>query len=295
MDEQNFSISRDGTAVRGVIDRPINAAGAVPTMLVVAGSGPTDRDGNAPGGLHTDAYKDLAAALSARGIATVRYDKRGVGASDKTPESALTLWTFVEDARAFVDRLRADARVSSVFLLGHSEGGVIALELAQTTPIDGLILVATPGRTLAAVLRAQLALQLDNATLKEVDRLMADVRAGSPLANIPVRLEVLFRPSVSPYLRSMLDVDPAALLASVHDRTLIVQGDMDIQVSVDDAKRLAAAAPAALLVVAAGMAHTLKVESARIMQQRSYFDPGVPLSPPFVDAVTSFVRSTNEP
>src|SRR5581483_6873257 len=167
--EEAIEVMRDGVAIRGTLWLPTGAQGHTPVAVVIAGSGPTDRDGNNAAGLRTDAYRMLCEALAARGVATVRYDKRGVGASGRNfaPER-VTLDDFVDDAAALVTRLRSDPRMGSVTLVGHSEGGVIALRVAQRMPVDGLVLVATPGRTMATVLREQLARQADAATLREV-------------------------------------------------------------------------------------------------------------------------------
>jgi alpha-beta hydrolase superfamily lysophospholipase len=258
------------------------------------GSGPTDRDGNSFVGLRTDAYRQLARALSERGVAMLRYDKRGVGASDHVSEADLTLDAFVEDARAFVASLRNDARFSRVLVAGHSEGGVIALELAQSTPVDGLALVATPGRPLGAVLHDQLARRLPSDLAKEADRLLGAIRAGAPLERVPPPLAPLFHASIVPFLRSQIDLDPASLVATARAaHMLIVQGDNDLQVSVDDARTLARANPRARLLVLPGMTHVLKDDAAKEATQPSYVDPTRPLSAPLVDALVELARAPN--
>jgi pimeloyl-ACP methyl ester carboxylesterase len=288
--EDAVEITRAGATVRGVLDRPPSAA-PVPVFLLVAGSGPTDRDGNSFLGLRTDAYRQLARALAERGVATLRYDKRGIAASDHVPEADLTLGAFVEDARAFVARLRGDARFSRVLVAGHSEGGVIALELAQATPVDGLALVATPGRPLGAVLHDQLARRLPSDLAKEADRLLAAVRAGAPLERVPAPLAPLFHASIVPFLRSQLDLDPASLARSVQaPRVLVAQGDNDLQVTVDDARALAGANPRARLLVLPGVTHVLKDDAATAATQPSYVDPTRPLSAALVDAMVDLAR-----
>lgn len=288
--EEAVEITRAGAVVRGVLDRPGSAAPA-PVFLLVAGSGPTDRDGNSFVGLRTDAYKQLARALAERGVATLRYDKRGIGASDHVPEADLTLGVFVEDARAFVAKLRADGRFSRVLVAGHSEGGVIALELAQATPLDGLALVATPGRPLGAVLHEQLARKLPADLAKEADRLLAAVRAGAPLERVPPPLAPLFHASIVPFLRSQLDLDPTSLASTAHaTRVLVAQGDNDLQVSVDDARALAHASPRARLLVLPGVTHVLKDDAARAPTQPSYVDPTMPLPVALVAAMVDLAR-----
>jgi hypothetical protein len=129
--------------------------------------------------------------------------------------------------------------------------------------------------------------------MKDVDRLIAAVRQGQPLTGVPHGLEPLFRPSVAPFLRSLMDIDPSSLIAGAQcPDVAVIQGDMDLQVGVDaDARRLAAARPTAKLDVIAGMAHTLKTEHARAQPQASYMDPTMPLSPGLVDAVALVATS----
>jgi pimeloyl-ACP methyl ester carboxylesterase len=204
----------------------------------------------------------------------------------------VVLGDFTEDARALVLKLRADARFSSVSVLGHSEGGLLGLELAQTTPVDALVLVSTAGRPLAAVLREQLAAKVDSATLTAFDQGLVAVRAGRKPTEVPTTLEPLFNEHTFAFLRSAMDVDPKPLVASARaTRLAVVQGDMDMQVSVDDdARNLANAFPQARLAIVPGMAHTLKMEKERAALQPSYFDPKVPVALPLVDVVADSIK-----
>ena len=110
----------------------------VPVVLLVAGSGPTDRNGNNPGGGHNDAHRKLAQALAQQGIASVRYDKRGIAASfAATPhERDLSVERYVADVVAWVQQLRGDKRFSQVILVGHSEGALIATLAANGSGAD---------------------------------------------------------------------------------------------------------------------------------------------------------------
>jgi pimeloyl-ACP methyl ester carboxylesterase len=289
--EEAVQITRDGVAVRGVIDRPATAAGPVPVVLVIAGSGPTDRDGNSAAGLSTDTYKQLAAALAAGGVATLRFDKRGLGTSDVVREDSLTLDVYADDARAFVTLLREDNRFSSVCVAGHSEGGLIALKMTESTPVDGLALLATAGRTLRAVLVEQLGQKLPQGMMDEVNRLLDSISKDGTLERVPPGLEVIFRPSTVPLLRSELDVDPARLLPRAQaKRIAVLQGTNDRQVSTDaDARLLAAADPRAELVVLPGVSHVLKDDPAESGPQPSYFDPKVRLSATVVTTLCALV------
>jgi len=304
--DEPFTIDRPNAVLHGTLETPKDAHTKIPVVLVIAGSGPTDRDANSVAGLKTDTYKQLAAALAHHGIATLRYDKRGVGESTFTGDvTKMVLGDFTEDARAIVLALQGDARFSSVSVLGHFEGGLLGLELTQSTPVAALILVATAGRSMGVVVREQLARQLDASTMQTVDAALAAVRAGTKPKGLPNTIAPLFNDNVLAYLRSVIDVNPIPLVATSKARRIeIIQGDMDMQVSVDDdARKLAAAAPAgasealprrglhpnAQLTIVPGMAHTLKIEKERKLPQPSYFDPAMPLAAPLVDAVAASI------
>jgi pimeloyl-ACP methyl ester carboxylesterase len=290
--EEPLALDNGGAHLRGVTWRPAAQARPLPLVILVAGSGPTDRDGNSAVGLHTDTYRLLAAALADHGVASLRYDKRGVGEST-APARPVTFEDFVSDAAALVTQARASRRYSAVYLLGHSEGALIALSVGARLPdVDGIISVAGPGRPLAAILREQLARQLPANELAELDHAVAELRAGravAPLQSSTLRL--LFRPTLESFLRQALFADPLALARAQKTPLTIVQGDMDAQVSVEaDARALAQARPDAKLVVLHEVAHTLKLEKVKSVAQRSYQDPSLPLAPGVVDAVLSALR-----
>jgi pimeloyl-ACP methyl ester carboxylesterase len=124
-----------------------SAPGPVPVVLLIAGSGPTDRDGNSPllPGGGPASLRLLAEALADHGIASLRYDKRGIGASKMTPEHLKTLRfdSYVDDAEAWAKRLQGDSRFSRVVIAGHSEGALIGTLAAQR--LHGVALVSIYG------------------------------------------------------------------------------------------------------------------------------------------------------
>jgi len=268
-----------------------------PAVLMIPGSGPTDRDGNNPLGVKGGVYRQLAEALAAKKVATLRIDKRGMFGSKAAiaDANAVTIGDYAADAHAWVDMVRAKTGRRCVWLLGHSEGALVALQAAQNpTGICGLVLVAGAGRPLGEVIRAQLRANPANAPLlpqgeAALDQLEAGKRV--PAAAIPAPLQPLFNERVQGYLIDMFQHDPAKLIAAVKLPVLIVQGDKDIQVSVSDAELLKRAQPVATLKLLPGINHVLKSVASddRAANVATYGDANLAISPAVPDAIAAFV------
>nr|WP_312231731.1 alpha/beta fold hydrolase [Pseudomonas sp.] len=265
----------------------------VPVVLLVAGSGPTDRNGNNPGGGHNDAHRKLAQALAQQGIASVRYDKRGIAASfAATPhERDLSVERYVADVVAWVQQLRGDKRFSQVILVGHSEGALIATLAANGSGADALVSIAGSARPIDQLLREQLHNRLPPRLRGEAEALLEALHEGRQVAQVSDELTVLFRTSVQPYLISLFRQDPAAAFAQVKAPALILQGDHDIQVSVWDAEALQAANPRAELQIVTGMNHVLRIVPMDMEAQlASYNNPDLPLARALTSGLASFIK-----
>ncbi|WP_104991986.1 alpha/beta hydrolase [Deinococcus sp. NW-56] len=267
-----------------------------PVALILAGSGPTDRNGDnplvGPGGT----YRKLAANLAARGIATLRPDKRGIGASTLADprEEAQTFEDFVNDARAWLTWLSGQPDLGPVAVIGHSEGGTVALAAVQgQTPARAVVLLAAPGEDIGTTIRRQIGQNPANppALVEESNWILDALGRGERVAEVSPVLAPLFRPSVQPYLISSLRYDPQRLIASQNLPTLIVQGDRDLQVRPEDARLLAAAQPAARTHLARGVNHVLvPAPLAPAANFARYGDAELPLERGVVSAVVEFLR-----
>lgn len=265
--------------------------GPHPVVLIVAGSGPTDRDGNTSFGIRTDAYAELATELAQRGVASLRYDKRGVGASASTAEADLRPADEAGDVAAWMRQLKRDGRFTEVIVVGHSEGSLLAMLAMQRESAAAFISLAGPGRRMAQVFRDQLARQVSGLLLEEANRILDELEAGRTVANVPNALSSVFRPSVQPYLIALLGYEPSAELAKLTVPTLIAQGTTDLQVAVADAEVLAAARPDAELLLVAGMCHALKMSGGDAADQVAVLsDPARPLAPALVEGMEKFLR-----
>lgn len=276
----------------GTLDLPAGD-GPWPVALVIAGSGPTDRDGNQTF-MKNDSLKLLGKELAARGVAVLRYDKRGVGksASGVVDEDKLRFEDFVDDAVTWIRKLRDDQRFNKVVIVGHSEGSLLGILAAQRAPIDAFVSISGSGRDLAALLRNQLRDKLPPELLDKSNHIIDELQAGKKVDDVPAELTTLFRPSVQPYLISWLKYDPAKEIAQLKIPILVVQGTTDLQVSIEDAKLLASGNTNARLVTFENMNHVLKTSPATTVagQAAAYSDPTVPLAPGLVAEIVSFVK-----
>lgn len=270
-----------------------------PVVLIIPGSGPTDRDGNSPLGISAGSYRLLAEGLGAEGIATVRIDKRGMfGSADAVLDAnAVTINDYVSDIRSWVKSIRSTTGSACVWLLGHSEGGLVALATAKAEPyICGLILVATPGRPLGEVLKEQLRSNPANASILSSADAAIDTLAEGKRVNfteLPVSIAPLFDPAIQDFLVSAFTLDPAELASQVAKPILILQGERDLQIGIPDAMALKAAAPSAKLQLFPNANHVLKTVAPNdpVANVDTYSNPDLPLASGIIGAISEFVRS----
>ncbi len=283
--------TRTGT-LSGTLDLPAGK-GPFPVTLLIAGSGPTDRNGNQPPFLVNDSLKKLGEALAQRGIAVLRYDRRGVGASRlaQPGERDLRFDMLVEDAADWVKLLRADKRFTRVGVMGHSEGALVGLLATRRAQADAYVSLAGAGRRIPDILRQQLK-KLRPDLRDKSDKILDELAAGRTVADPPRELASLFRPSVQPYLISWFRYDPAREIAAVNVPVLIVQGTTDLQIAVEDARALAAAKKDARLVLVDGMNHVLRLARTQEEQNKSYFSTSQPLAPRLADEVAHFLHKS---
>ena len=262
----------------------------VPLVLIIAGSGPTDRDGNS-GSLKNNSLKMLAQGLYDNNIASFRFDKRGIAKSAKamTSEEDLRFEHYIQDVQQWHSLLKDDSRFSSFIILGHSEGSLIGMIASQTVIPDKFISLAGPGVSMQATIRRQLVDQPPYVLSMSLP-IIEELEKGKTVDSVAPLLNMLFRPSVQPYLISCFKYDPAIEISKVQSPVLIIQGTTDIQIQVEDAKKLAAANSNSELVIIEGMNHILKEADAnRFLNLRTYGDPSLKLKQGLIESITSFI------
>ena len=261
----------------------------MPLALIIAGSGPTDRNCNNPA-MACDAYKKLAHELAENNIASLRYDKRGIAESVAAVESESTLLfeDYVNDAKDWIQLVKQDKRFTQLVVIGHSEGSLIGM--LASTKADKFISVAGPGQSAAILLKEQLKAQpkeVQDLSFPMIDSLVE----GKKVEKVNPMLASLFRSSVQPYLISWFKYDPQTEIKKLTIPTLIIQGTNDIQVSVDDAKRLSAAQPKARLLLMDQMNHILRTVKSddREANLATYNQAELPLAEGFVKGISEFI------
>ncbi|WP_315781736.1 alpha/beta hydrolase [Bradyrhizobium sp. SZCCHNPS1003] len=285
-------VSAEESAVRiGALDAVLTTPTGVerpPVALLIAGSGSTDRDGNGPQ-LKPATLKKLAEQLAARGIASLRYDKRGARgwkAEFGRPED-FRFKDYVGDAAALVDFLRG--KFARIVLVGHSEGGLVAILTARRTPVDRLVLLASSARRQGDLLKAQLEKKLPAAKMEPVAKAIDAIMAGQVVDPAPSELPIA--PSMQPGIGSAFAEDPIDPLKQLTIPTLIVGGARDSQIPRLDMVALAAAAPAAKTLWLPDMNHVLVDVANEDENLSSYNDPDRSLDPDMVEAVAGFIAA----
>jgi len=292
--ESSYTVRNAGLELGGTLTTPRTATGRVPLVVIIAGSGPTDRNGNSMLGIRPNSYAQLAWRLAERGIASLRYDKRALPGTKGTVDIAnLSLEDFAADARAAAESLAHDTRFSRVVLLGHSEGASLALIAARAgAPVSAVISVSGFGRPFGVVVREQLARQFDSAALVRYDTAMAQYLRGETPKDVPSNMALLFVPINQHFMKSLATFDPPAAIGAVRQPVLIVQGGQDLQVTVADAERLHSGRPDAQFVVIPQANHVLKRTTDTTLQgqmRTTYQDPTAPIMPEVVDAIAGWI------
>jgi uncharacterized protein len=284
--------SADETRIRvGAIDAFLTVPPGVerpPVALLIAGSGSTDHDGNGPQAKPAT-LKKLSDQLVARGIATLRYDKRGAGGWKPKfgPPEDFRFKDYVDDATLLVGYLRTNGKFSGVTLVGHSEGGLVAILTARRVPIDRLVLLATAARKQGDLLKAQLEKKLSPEMFAPIAKAIDAIMAGQIVDPLPPGLVI--PPAMQPGIASAFTQDPIDPLQKIDTPMLIVAGGRDSQLARLDFVALSTAAPVAKTLWLPDMNHVLNDVSDDADDLAAYNQSDRPLDPTLVEQVADFI------
>lgn len=288
--ERELTIDTPTGKVYGTLMTPEQDTNRV-VVLLICGSGATDRDGNNPQ-MKGNSIRYLAEDLCAKGVASLRYDKRGIARSVESamPEQDIHISTYVEDAKGWIEALSKD--YDRVVVVGHSEGAKIGtMASAGNSRVAGLVLLAGAGRPTDEILKTQIR-QTSPMVLESVSSIIDTLKTGRMVEQVPQMLYALFRPSVQSYLISDFAVDPVEVLQGVDVPVLITQGDKDLQIGVEDARLLQEVRPDAELVIIPNMNHVLKpcVSTDMAVQMETYVKPDIRIEPLVAREIADFIK-----
>jgi pimeloyl-ACP methyl ester carboxylesterase len=261
-----------------------------PVALIIAGSGPTDRNGNYPM-MKNNSIKMLAEALAKNGIASLRYDKRGIGESKASAisEASLVFENYTEDAKSWINFLKQDKRFSQLVIIGHSEGSLIGMIAGAKA--NKFISIAGAGESADKIIKAQIGSksnkQIEEMTFPIIDSL----KAGNTVKKVDPMLNALFRPSIQPYLISWFKYDPQTEIKKLSVPILILQGNNDLQVTVQDAEGLSKSNKNAELLIVDKMNHIMKIiDGDKQANMESYNNENLPVSDVLVNKIVAFIH-----
>lgn len=290
---QKKSTELNVVTTKGSLSGSLLPAGRNQTVaIIIAGSGPTDRDGNNYLGVKSNSYKLVAEGLAKQGIASLRYDKRGVGKSSSSgmKEADLRFEDYINDVKSWLNYLLDSLNYKKVVLIGHSEGALLASIAGQEHRVAGVVLVSGMGRSFDEIIAEQISRSAPLAIQQESQAIMDSLKEGKLVSAVPSYFNALYRPSVQPYLISLLSYAPLAQASMLQKPVLILQGDADSQIQVKDAEALAGVVKQAQLVIIPKMDHVLKEVLDTQKPMANYTNAEGPLAPGFMQILTAFIK-----
>jgi pimeloyl-ACP methyl ester carboxylesterase len=267
-------------------------------VLLLSGSGTTDRDGNLPGEKtgKTDVYKLLAASLRAEAhVATLRFDDEGGAASLHAFPPTVQEFSFeleVDDAAKWIAFLRADKRFQKVYVAGHSQGSLTAILAAKKQPVDGYISLDGAGRPIGKVMHDQVAARLTPDELARFDAAVVKLEQGEIPGELGAPLDRILPASYQPYFASWMKYDPQKELAGLAAPVLVVHGKTDRLVAPNEATILAAGKPGTAVTLIEQMCHVLKKSTGSSADdKRCNEDATDPIADGLIPAIASFLEA----
>ncbi|HZH93701.1 MAG TPA: alpha/beta fold hydrolase [Tissierellaceae bacterium] len=288
--EEDYNLEVAEGEIKGSLMLP-EGEGPFKLAIIHQGSGPTDRDGNSAIAGDNNSLKMVAEDLAQAGIASLRFDKRGIAKSMSLieREEDLVFEDYVYDMILWIEKTEQDERFSEIYLIGHSEGALISAAAAAQKEVAGFVSLAGVGERASDTLRRQLSGQPEEIT-SMTNPIIGELEQGRLVDNVPEVLQSLFRDSIQPYLISWFKYDPTEVYGEISSPIMVIQGDNDVQVTVNDAMILSQAAGTKPVLIS-GMNHILK-DAPRDMEGNleTYKDPDLELHPDLMPEIIRFIN-----
>lgn len=285
--EKEVKLNIKNGQLYGTLLTPSQKTGTI--AIIIPGSGPTDRNGNSFL-VRPNSYKLIADELAENGIASLRYDKAGIGKSTTSlEEKEMRFENNVEQVTAWIDYL-TKKKFDNIILIGQSEGSLIGMLAAQERKVAKFISLTGPGRAIDVILTEQITEQAPN-QVEASKEILAQLKSGKMVSDVPAELIAIFRKSIQPYMISWIQYDPKVEIGKLTIPTLIINGSTDIQVALVDGEQQKEGNPKAEYVVIEGMNHVLKEAPAnRDENVKTYYDSKLPLHAELMKVILKFVK-----
>lgn len=292
--QENKTTSQEievNSLIKGTLFSPEKVTKKTKLVILIAGSGPTNRSGNSTIGGVNNSLKYLAEGLAQNGIAVFSYDKRIFAQmiTKTLDEKTLSFEDFINDAKDVITYFQSQKKYSKTIIAGHSEGSLIGMVAALNT-VDGYVSLDGAGRCIDEVLSEQITKQAPS--LKEAaDKALATLKEGKTFENKNPMLASLFRESVQPYMISWIKYDPRVEIKKLTIPILLINGTKDLQVPTTDAELLYSASPKSELKLIVNMNHIFKEIKVEEDNLKSYSNPNLPVMPELINTMTTFIKS----
>ena len=272
--------------IEGTLYTPIENETS-PLVIFIAGSGPTDRDGN-QSFMKNDMLKKMATFLSNNGIATFRYDKRIVKQiRTKTIDKNISFDDFVTDARSVINFFKS--KFETIIVAGHSQGSLVGL-LALNQSVDAFVSLAGAGKPIDRILEEQISKSAPM-FLEDSKRVLATLKAGETTKDYPLPLGSIFNLELQPFMANWMQYNPVEVIKKQEIPTLIINGDKDLQVGIEEAKLLYEAAQNGQLLIVENMNHILvNIEGDDLENMKSYNIATLEIAQEVSDRMLDFVK-----
>lgn len=283
-------VESDGLKLHTVLTTP-EKANKRALAIIIAGSGPTDLNGNQQRAMN-NSLLFLSDELVKNNIATVRFDKRGVAKSyyPGFSESTLRFENYADDIVSLVNFYSARG-FKKIYLIGYSEGSLLGLIASQKSKIKGFVSLCGAGNPIDITLKNQLKPKLPPAMFSEAESIIDSLKSGFLVKKVSPQMNILFRPSVQPYMISWFKHDPAEYVKNLNVPLMIVQGEKDIQVDMHEAEILKNASQKSTFVIVKNMNHVLKTIQGDMNENvASYSNSTLPVNNELVTAIVNFIK-----
>lgn len=256
--------------------------------ILIAGSGPTDRDGN-QNFLKNNSLKSLAVALTNQGISTFRYDKRIVKQLlTNNIDKNIMFDDFVTDAVSVLNYFKNQNKYQHIVIIGHSQGSLVGM-LAAPEGATGFVSLAGAGQAINEVITEQITKTAPMFS-EDTKRVFEIMKTGQTTTDYPPALFSIFNPEIQPFIMNWMKYNPAEEIKKLDIPILVINGTKDLQVSVEEAQLLKEAAPSAQLVIVENMNHVLfSIEGDDLENSKSYNEPYRKINQTLIDTVTEFI------